>query len=60
MQIFSYFIAKFSQVSGICWILLGLYAGIVKGSMKWEFILFIVGILLFVGGYLLEKLVVRT
>ena len=50
-----YFIAKFTQASGIMWVLLGLYVGIAMGSMRWEATLFFAGLFIFVIGYLLEK-----
>ncbi len=59
VKFFSYFVAKFAQASGVGWILLGFYAGVVKGSMKWEWILFFTGIILFGLGYALEKVLLK-
>jgi len=50
-----YFIAKFTQASGIGWVVLGLFVGISKGSMKWEAMLLFMGIGIFLIGYLLER-----
>ncbi|MEO0139148.1 MAG: hypothetical protein ABIL16_06470 [candidate division WOR-3 bacterium] len=52
--------AKFAQASGMGWMFLGLYAGIVRGSLKWEWILFFVGLILFGLGYALERVLMKT
>jgi|GEM_PF-928600 hypothetical protein len=55
MRFFVYFVAKFAQAGGLGWMILGLYAGLIKGSLKWEWILFFFGLFLFGLGYLLER-----
>ncbi len=55
MRFFSYFIAKFAQASGLGWMIVGLYVGLVKGNLKWEWILFLFGLFLFGLGYFLER-----
>ncbi len=52
-----YFIAKFTQASGIMWVLLGLYVGLTAGSMRWEATFFFAGLFIFVIGYLLERVI---
>lgn len=60
MRFFSLFVAKFAQASGIGWMFLGLYAGIVRGSLKWEWILFFAGLILFGLGYAFERILIKT
>jgi len=56
----TYFLAKFTQASGIGWVILGLYVGISRGSMKWEAMLMFMGIFIFLIGYWLEKVLSRS
>jgi len=60
MRFFSYFIAKFAQASGLGWMIIGLYTGLVRGSLKWEWILFLFGLLLFGLGYFLERALLES
>ena len=55
-----YFIAKFTQASGIGWVVLGLFVGIARGSMKWEAMLLFMGIFIFLVGYALEKVLLKV
>jgi hypothetical protein len=56
----AYFMAKFTQASGIGWVILGLYVGLTRGSMKWEAMLMFMGIFIFLIGYFLEKVISKS
>jgi len=60
LRLILYFLAKFTQASGIMWVAMGLFVGIRSGSMKWEAMMLFAGILIFAVGYLLERALAKV